>query len=230
MWAADKGAGALIEAKEAMRGAGDADAFALAEEGAAKFGCGTPSECTQPEGARGTKVCAVEGAIDMQSGRQASRTTGEVERSCGLAATLHLLDTFQGLQGADQDAAAGSRGLGADVEHEVVAVGEIDVGVATAEKHGAIARGGSAKVVRGRIARRVGFGFDDPAAKAAAREFADDDFADQKASQRHGVQREFGAAKAPDGNGNLAGCQGSQAQKSSEAARKSNLTPRLAVP
>ncbi len=85
-------------------------------------------------------------------------------------------------------------------------------------------------MVCGGIARRVGFGFDDAAANAGAGEFADDNLADKKAGQRYGVHREFAATEAPDGNGSLAGCRGWQARKSSEAARKSNLTPRQATP
>jgi hypothetical protein len=85
-------------------------------------------------------------------------------------------------------------------------------------------------VVRGGIARRVGLGFDDAAAKASAGEFADDNFADKKAGQRDGIRREFNAAEAPDGNGSLAGCHDWQARKSSEAVRNSNLTPTQAAP
>jgi hypothetical protein len=43
-------------------------------------------------------------------------------------------------------------------------------------------------VVRGGIALRIGFGFYDAAAQADVREFANDDFADQKAGQRYGVR------------------------------------------
>jgi len=94
---------------------------------------------------------------------------------------LHLLNAVQGLEGADEDAAADSTDFGTNVEHEVVAITEIDVGVAAAQKHGAIARGRTAKVVRGGIALRIGLGFDDAAAEAGAGKFANDDFADEKA-------------------------------------------------
>ena len=203
-----KGASALVEAKEPVGGTGDADALATAEKGAAEFSCGTSGDCTQPEGTRSTKVCAVERAVNEESGREAAGTAGEVERARGLAVTLHLLYAFQGFKGTDQDATADSGCLRADIEHEMIAVGEIDVSVAAAEKHGAIARSGAAKVVRGGIARRVGLRFDNATAETSARKFADDDFADQKPSQRYGVQREFHASKAPDGKGSLVGCRG----------------------
>src|SRR4029077_19165379 len=119
----------------------------------------------QPKRTWRTEVYAVERTVNAQSGGQASGTAGKVEQAGGLAVTLHLLDALEGFERADQNAATGSGGLSADVEHEMIAVAEIDVGVATAQKHGAIARGGAAKVVRGGIARRVGLGFDDAAAK-----------------------------------------------------------------
>ncbi len=64
-WAADEGVAALVEAKEAVRCAGDADALALAEkEGALGYLCGTTGDCAEPERARGAEVCAVEGAVN----------------------------------------------------------------------------------------------------------------------------------------------------------------------
>jgi len=225
---ADEGAVARVEAKEAVRGTGDADTLALAEE---EGGCRTAwaGDRAEPERTEGTEVCPVEGAVNAQSGGEATGTAREVEQARGFAVTLHLLDSFQGLEGADEDATADSGGLRADVEHEVIAVAEIDVGVATAEKHRAIARSRTAKVVRGGVARRVGLGLDDAAAKAGAGEFANDDFADQKTGQLDGVRGEFDAAEAPDGNGSLTGYRDWQARKSSEAVRKSNLTPRRAI-
>ena len=122
-----------------------------------------------------------------------------------MAVLLHLRDALEGFEGADEDAAADSGDFGADIEHEVVAVAEIDVGVAAAKEHGAIARGRSAKVVRGGIARRVGLGFDDVAAKAGAGELANDNFADKKAGQGDRVHWQLGAAEATDRDGSFAG-------------------------
>ena len=91
---------------------------------------------------------------------------------------LHLFDALQRFKRADEDPAANSGDFRTHVEHEVVPITEIDVGVAAAKKHGAIARSRTAEVVRGGIALRVGFGFHDAATEAEAGEFADDDFAD----------------------------------------------------
>ena len=106
-----------------------------------------------------------------------------------MAVLLHLRDALEGFEGPDEDAAADSGDFGADIEHKVVAVAEIDVGVAAGKEHRAIARCGSAKVVRGGIARRVGFGFDDATAKVGAGKLANDNFADKKAGQGDRVRR-----------------------------------------
>jgi hypothetical protein len=226
--ATDERAATLIEAKEAVGGSGDADARALPEDdGPAGFGR-APAQAadgTEPKRAGSAEIRGIEGAVDAQSGGEASRAAREVEQAGSFTLPLHLRDTLKGLERADQDAAADSDRFRADVEHEVIAIAEIDVGVASAEKHGAIARGGAAKVVSGRIALWVGFCFHDTAAKPGAGEFADDNFADEKAGQRDGVRRQLGAAEAPDGNGSFAGCHGWQARQSSEAVKKSNLTP-----
>jgi hypothetical protein len=120
---------------------------------------------------------------------------------------LHLRDAFEGLEGADQDTAADSRDFRADVEHEMVAVAEVDVSVAAPKEHGAIARSGSAEVMSGGIALRVGLGFDDPTAELSASEFPHDNLTDEEAGEGDGVRGELGAAEAPDGNGSFGSCQ-----------------------
>jgi len=190
-WTADEGAAALVKAEKAVGGAGDANAGAFAEQqGAAglRRRRARTNNGAQPERAGSTEVGTVERAVDVESRGEASRTAGEIEQAGGLAVMLHLLNAVQGFERADQNAAADSRDFGANVEHEVVAIAEIDVGVAAAQKHGAIARRWAAEVVRGGIALRIGFGFYDAAAEAAAKQFANDDFADEEPRQRDGVR------------------------------------------
>jgi hypothetical protein len=118
---------------------------------------------------------------------------------------LHCADALQRFERADENAASDSGDLGGDVEHKVIAIAEVNVGVAATKKHGAIPRGRPTKVVGGRVALRIGLGFDDSAAQASAGEFTDDNFADQKSRQGDGVRREFGATQAADGNGSFQG-------------------------
>ena len=78
-WAADKGVAAFVEAKEAVRGACDADAGALAEDegaGALAIGVSLRGQRAEPERAGGAEVCAVEAAVDMEGGGEAARTAG----------------------------------------------------------------------------------------------------------------------------------------------------------
>src|SRR5260221_9364410 len=90
----------------------------------------------------------------------------------------------------DMNSPADSDRFCADVEHEVIAIAEIDVGVASAKKHGAIARGGAAKVVSGGIALRIRLPFPHTAAKAGVGELSGDHFFDEKAGRRRNVPRQ----------------------------------------
>src|SRR5260370_31043510 len=135
------------------------------------------------------------------------------------------MECLEGSEGSDTGPRAGGGDFRGDVQHEVIAVAEIDVGVAAAQKHGAVARSRSAKVMRGRVALRIGFRCHNAAAEPNAGEFTDNNFADQETGKRHGVRRQFGAAKTPDGNGSFVGCHGWQARQSSDGVKKSNLTP-----
>ena len=73
----------------------------------------------------------------------------------------------------------------ADIEHEVVAVGKIDVSIAALQVHRLVSRCRASIVVGCRILRRVGLGFDDAAGHSKTGKVADDDFADEISSQGH---------------------------------------------
>ena len=169
--AADEGATTLVETEKAVGSAGNADAGALAQGQGADGGPGGAApdgDGTQPERTGGAEVGAVEGAIYVQRGSQAARATGQIQQTATLAVLLHLADPFQGLEGTDKDAAPCSSDFGTDIEHEVIAVAEVDVGVAATQKHGAVALGWPTKVVGGRIALRIGLGFDNASTQADA--------------------------------------------------------------
>ena len=102
---------------------------------------------------------------------------------------LHFLNAVEGFEGADENTTPDSRDFGAYIEHEVVAIAEIDVGMAAAKEHGSIAWGRTPKVVRGGIALRIGLRFHYSTAKADAWEVANDDLADEKPGQGDGIRR-----------------------------------------
>jgi hypothetical protein len=93
---------------------------------------------------------------------------------------FHLVLAFQRFQSADEHAPAHAGYFGGDVEHEMVAVAEINVGMAPAQKHRTIARRRPNEVVRRGIASRISLGLDNATAQASSRQLAHDDFADQE--------------------------------------------------
>jgi len=100
----------------------DADGFSDWRERMAGF--------AQPERTGSAEVEAVVAAVDLKSGGEASGAAGKVEKPSGLAVALHKLDAFQRFEGADEDRSGGSGRLAHDIEHEVRAVVEKNVGVA----------------------------------------------------------------------------------------------------
>ena len=91
-WSTNEGAAALVKAKEAVRGVGDANAGARAEhKGSAGRGCGTAraGEGTEPERTWSAEVCTIEAAVDAEGGGETSRTACEVEQAGGFAVLLH---------------------------------------------------------------------------------------------------------------------------------------------
>jgi hypothetical protein len=93
---------------------------------------------------------------------------------------FHLIDAVERLQRAEQHAAPDAGNFAAHVEHEMIAVRKVDVSMSAPQKHRSIARGRTAKMMGGWVARRVRFGFNDAARHSAGREFANDDLADQE--------------------------------------------------
>lgn len=192
--AAHEGIAAFEETEQLVRGAGDADAHAFADaaDGMVDF--------AEPECFIGAEVDAVMAAVDLQSLREAPRAAREIEKPRGFAMTLHDFDAFERFERANQNGGGGFGGLAHDIEHEVVAVIEKNVDVAGSKIHGTDARRWPAKVMPGRIARRISFGLDDAAADAPLRQFVDDDFADKETRERNGIFGKLGAANAANGS------------------------------
>src|SRR5262249_50220424 len=90
-----------------------------------------------------------------------------------------------------QHAGPDAGSLARHVAHVGRSVDEIDVGVTALEIERAIARGLAAKGMTAGIARRIGFGFDDPPARSAVEILADQDLADEVARQRDRGAREL---------------------------------------
>jgi hypothetical protein len=136
--------------------------------------------------------------IDLKSGGEASGAGRETEKLTGLALALHQLDAIEGLERADENGRGDSSGLAHDIEHEVRAIVEKNVGVARREVHRTDARSRAAEVMSGGIAGRIGFRFHNAAAEASRGEIVDDDPSDKETSEIDGVRWKFSAAKAAD--------------------------------
>ncbi len=153
----------------------------------------------QPERAGSAEVEAVVATVDLKSGSEAPGAAGEIEEPGGLAMALHELDAFERFEGTDEDCGGDSGRLAHDIEHEVRAIVEKNVGVAGGEVHRADARSGAAEMMSGGIAGRIGLRFHNAAAEAARGEIVDDNSSDEEASEIDGVRWKLSAAEAADG-------------------------------
>jgi len=136
--------------------------------------------------------------VDLKSGSEAPGAAGEIEESSGLAMALHELDAFERFEGADEDSGGDSGTLAHDIQHEVRAIVEKDVGVAGGEVHRADARSRAAEMMSRGIAGRIGFRFHNTAAEAARGEIVDDNSSDEEASESDGARWKLSAAEAAD--------------------------------
>ena len=111
---------------------------------------------------------------------------------------LHPLDSFERLQAAQEDAFADAFALAGNIQHVVIAVDEVHVGVATVEKKGFVTRREAAKSVRGCVADDISFRFDDAAAQTHMRQIVNQRLADKKAGEFDGLDGKLAATKAAD--------------------------------
>ncbi len=182
---ADERIAAFVEAEELVGCPGDADAHGPAD------GSRGLTAVTEPERAGSAQVEAIVAAVDLQRGGEPSGTTGEIGKAGSFAVALHDFDAFEGLERANQDRRGGGRELAHDVEHEVRAIVEENVGMARGEIHRADARRWAAVVMTRGIARGIGFGLDDAAADASCGEIVDHDFANEESREFNRVMRQF---------------------------------------
>lgn len=214
--AAHKGVTALIEAQDAMSRVSNADPWTPAndQKGCPCGGTGCPSLRAQPRRVTGdtfcpdllaeperaghTEIAAIQPSVNVQCASQPARAARQVEQLPHLAIGLHSRNPSERFERTDEYPATDARRFTADVEHEVISITEIDIGVTAMEKHGAIARRGTTEMVSRGVSRRIGLRFDDAARQPLAIQFAHDDFADEKSSQSNGVGRQFVAAETTD--------------------------------
>ena len=152
----------------------------------------------EPKRTLGAEVKTIVTAVDLKRGGKAAGTAGEIKKPSGLAVLAHDLEAIKWFERPDEYGRGDSSRLAHDVEHEVRAVVEKNVGMAGRKIHRANARSGAAEMMSGGIAGRIGFCFDDAAAETAGGEFADDDFSDEEARQLDGISRKFSPTESAD--------------------------------
>ena len=138
-------------------------------------------------------------AVDSKGGCEATRAASQIQKASGVAMLLHELDSIERFYSTNENGGGYSGGFADDVEHEVRAVIEENVGVALREIHGANARRGSAEMVTGGVTGRISFGFDDAATDAPGGKIVDNHFPDEEAGESYGGLWELRAAEAADG-------------------------------
>src|SRR2546427_8149079 len=190
--AADERIAAFVEAQEPIGGVSDADADGFSDwpQGMANF--------AQRERGGSAEIQAVVAAPDLKGGSKASRAAREIEKPGVLAVALHELDALEWFESPDEDCRCGSSRFAHDIEHEMRAVIEKNVGVAVGEIHRMNARSWAAKVMSGGIAGRIGFRFHDAPAETARGEIVDDNFSDEEVRQLDGISRKLSATETAD--------------------------------
>ena len=155
-------------------------------------------------GGIGEVAGVVASAGDAEGFGEASGTAGEFRQIARVAdfevtGLGHLFDSAKRFQGAEEDASGATFGLAGDVEAVVIAVNEVDVGMAGSAEEDGVAQGFSGGGVGGRVFyAEVGFDFDDAGAEIGFGSLAHEDFAQQVAGY---AARSAGKESARERNG-----------------------------
>ena len=141
-----------------MGGAGNSDAWTDAQPKDQRFfgvgWVGQGSEGPQPKRPRRAQINAIDAAIDLQRRGQPAGAAREIEQPGGPSMPFHLVDALDRFERADQNSAAHTRRFGTDVEHEMIAIGKINVAMAVLQKQRTITAREAAECMRRGIANR----------------------------------------------------------------------------
>jgi hypothetical protein len=190
--AANERISAFIEAEGLIGGASNADSNGFTDRP------GGALRRAEPECTASAKVEAVVSTVDLKGGGKTAGASRKIENPCGFAVLLHECDAIERFKGADENGCGGADGLTDDVQHEVRAVVEENVGVTGGQIHRAYARRRPTEMMARRIPGRIRFRFHDAAAHAPGGQIMDDHFADEEAREGNSVGRKFRAAKTAD--------------------------------
>ena len=184
--AAHEGAAHFKETQRAMDLAGDADADSGANERS------LANRGSEPKRTAGTQVNSVEPPVDLQCSREASRPSGQISEFVGFAKAFHQLDSFERLNGAEQDACANPRHFSRHVEHVGRPINEVHISKSSFSEQALVSGRWSTIGMTTGIARWVSLGLDDTTAHGVSPGLTHQGFPDEIAGQLGGITRQAG--------------------------------------
>ena len=174
---ADERAALLKETQQPMRFMRDADAHGRSN--ARSLSDRSP----EPKRTFGTQVNSVQPLVDLQGSCKASRPSRQIRNFVGFAEPFHYVDSFQGLNGAQQHSCANSRFFRRNVEHVGSSIDEVDIGKSLVQKQALVAGCSSTIGMPTPIARGISLGLNNPAAELASCGLAHNGFPDEVSGQ-----------------------------------------------
>jgi len=137
-------------------------------------------------------------AVDLECGGEASGAPREIKKSTGLAVFLHEFEALERFDCTDQDRGSCSGRLAHNIQHEVRAVIEKNVGVTGREIHRTDSRSRAAEVMSRGITGRIGLRLHDAPAEASGGEIVDDNFSDKETSEFDSVRWKLATTQTVD--------------------------------
>jgi len=197
--AADEGTAEFVETEDTIGVFCDADADAFADW------AGLADCRAQPERAfAADQVQSIELAVYAKCGSYPPGPSRQIEYLVCVAGALHEVYAFERLDGANQYPRANSLLATRNIQHEMISVTKINVGVAALEEKRFVARGEAAEGMGGSVANEIGFRFDDSSTEAALWDFVHERFADEEFCEFDRIQRQVAQAKAANATPDLA--------------------------
>jgi len=126
------------------------------------------------------------------------RPAGQAQHVVTIAMFFHQLNAFQWFDRANQNPARGTRRLGAYIQHKMRAIIKKYVRMPGFQIHRADPWSRPAKMMPGRIARRVRFRFHDAPTHSPRRQFVYHHFSNQKPRQLNRIAGQFRPPQPPD--------------------------------
>lgn len=158
-----------------------------------------PQRRSKPEGPPRGEVDSIEAPVNSKCRCEPSRSAREIFQIPRPPVILHQFDPLDWLDSPDEHSFARAVVPSRNIQHEMIAVCEIDIRMAAFKIKRKIARSGPAKCVCCGIPGKVSLRLHNAPGKPASRKLAHKRLADQKTRERLRVERKLQAAKPANG-------------------------------